>query len=87
MAKGITERRERTRKEGKCQMCEESVPLTKQYTVTNDLEAGTVKAQKNAARKGAETASHYCEECKDKRIKQKQAWLKARAKRQAGASS
>lgn len=80
MAKGINERRERTRKEGKCQLCEKSVPLAKQFTVHNDLATGTVKARKNAARKGAETASHYCEECKDKRLKQKQAWLDARAK-------
>jgi len=87
MAESIRARRERTRKEGKCQMCEKKVPLAKQFTVTNDLEAGTVKAQKNVARKGAETASHYCEKCKDKRLKQKQAWLDARAKRLAKASA
>jgi hypothetical protein len=87
MTESIKARRERTRKEGKCQMCEESVPLETQYTVTNDLEAGTVKVRKNAARKGAEVASHYCEGCKDRRVKQKQAWLGARAKRLAKASA
>jgi hypothetical protein len=87
MAESIKTRRERTRKEGKCQMCEKKVPLAKQFTVTNDLEAGTVKVRKNAARKGAETASHYCEDCKDKRVKQKQAWLNARAKRLAEVSA
>jgi hypothetical protein len=86
MANGINERRERTRREGKCQLCEKSAPLEKQYTVHNDLKKGTITARKNATRKGAEAASHYCEECKDKRLKQKQAWLDARAKRLAEAS-
>lgn len=85
MAEGIKERRERTRKEGKCQLCEKSVPLDKQYTVQNDLAKGTVKARQNATRKGAETTSHYCGDCKDKRITQKQAWLASRAKRLAKA--
>jgi hypothetical protein len=87
MAESIKARRELTRKEGKCQMCEESVPLEKQFTVTNDLEAGTVKVRKNAARNGAEVASHYCEGCKDRRVRQKQAWLDARAKRMVKASA
>lgn len=87
MTSGLSERRDRTRKERKCQMCESSVPLNKQYTVENDLEAGTVKVRKNAARKGAESASHYCETCKSKRVKQKQAWLTARAKRLAKAAA
>jgi hypothetical protein len=75
-------RRERTRKEGKCQLCEAKVPLSEQYTVTNDLEAGTVSKKKNAARKGAETASHYCgpsqNDCAGKRVKQKSDWLASR---------
>jgi len=87
MAEGLTDKRERTRQEGKCQLCEKKVALAKQFTVHNNLEAGTVKARKNAARKGVEKASHYCEVCKDKRIKQKQGWLDARAKRQARAAA
>lgn len=87
MTESIKVRRERTRQEGKCQMCEEFVPLGKQFTVTNDLEAGTVKVRKNVARKGAAAASHYCEGCKDRRVKQKQAWLDARAKRLARAAA
>jgi hypothetical protein len=87
MAESFKVRCERTRKEGKCQLCEKSVSLAKQYTVHNDLKQGTVRARKNAARKGVEAASHYCEECKDKRLKQKQAWLDARSKRLAKASA
>jgi hypothetical protein len=82
----LNERRERTRREGKCQMCEESVPLEKQYTVTNDLKSGKAGKRKNASRKGAETQSHYCDTCAEKRVRQKQAWLNARAKQQAKGS-
>jgi hypothetical protein len=71
-------RREKTRKEGKCQLCRKKVPLKEQFTVTNDLENNEVKKKKNADRRGAETASHYCGECADKRISQKQAWLNSR---------
>jgi hypothetical protein len=83
MGESIKERRARTRKAGKCQMCESKVPLKEQYTVHNDLGNGTVHKRKNAARKGAETASHYCAECVERRVKQKQAWLNARARRLA----
>lgn len=83
MKEAIGRRRERTRKEGKCQLCETKVDLKSQFTVTNDLENGTVNKKKNAARKGAETASHYCKDCADKRVEQKQAWVKARLKRLA----
>lgn len=74
----LMSRRERTRKEGKCQLCEASVPIKNQYTVVNDLEAGEPVARKNAGAKGQEKASHYCGECKDKRIAQKQAWINSR---------
>jgi hypothetical protein len=71
-------RRQRTRQENKCQLCEAKTPLKEQFTVTNDLEAGTVVKKKNAARKGAETASHYCGDCANKRVEQKGAWLSQR---------
>lgn len=87
MGESIKERRARTRKAGKCQMCESKVPLKDQYTVHNDLEKGIVRKHRNAARKGAETASHYCGECVERRVKQKQAWLDARAKRLAKGSA
>jgi hypothetical protein len=87
MTEKLKDRRDRTRREGKCQMCESAVPLEKQYTVDNDLTTATVKVRKNAALKGSETKSHYCGACKDKRVKQKQAWLNARAKRLGKAGS
>lgn len=71
-------RRERTRNEGKCQLCETKTDLKEQFTVTNDLDAGTVVKKKNAARKGAEAASHYCSDCAAKRVKQKGDWLASR---------
>lgn len=71
-------RRERTRNENKCQLCETKTPLKSQFVVTNDLEAGKVKVSKDCTKKGRETASHYCEECKDKRVKQKSDWLATR---------
>lgn len=70
--------REKTRKENKCQLCGTKVQLKEQFTVVNDLESGTVKKQKNAARKGAEKMSHYCSDCAVKRVKQKETWLKTR---------
>lgn len=74
--------REKTRKANACQLCGVKVPLKDQFTVVNDLENGTVKKQKNAARKGAEKLSHYCgpdkNDCAGKRVKQKEAWLKTR---------
>jgi hypothetical protein len=87
MDKAIGQRRERTRKEGKCQLCERKTPLKEQYTVTNDLKAGIASKRKDGTRKAAEEASHYCEECVEKRVKQKQAWLNARAKRLAKGSA
>jgi hypothetical protein len=87
MGESIKERRARTRKAGKCQMCESKVPLKDQYTVTNDLKAGEVVKRKNAGAKGKETASHYCAECVERRVKQKQVWLNARAKRLAKGSA
>lgn len=81
MKEAIGKRRERTRKQGRCQLCETTVPLKEQYTVVNDLDAGKAVKQKNAARKGAEKLSHYCEGCADRRVGQKQAWINARAKR------
>lgn len=71
-------RRQRTRNEGKCQLCETKTSLKDQYVVTNDLEAGTVKASKDASKPSRENMSHYCGDCKDKRINQKQAWLDSR---------
>lgn len=87
MSEKLSDRRDRTRREGKCQMCETAVPLAKQYTVENDLTTAAVKVRKNAARKGSEAKSHYCGACKDRRVKQRQAWLNARAKRLAKAAS
>ncbi len=79
MAAMTKKRREQTRRNGQCQLCREKVPLEEQFTLANDLEKLTVAKRKNAARKGAETMSHYCGGCADKRVKQKRAWLKARA--------
>jgi hypothetical protein len=59
-------------------LCETKTPLKSQFVVTNDLEAGKVKVSKDCTKKGRETASHYCEECKDKRVKQKSDWLATR---------
>lgn len=87
MGESIKERRVRTRKAGKCQMCESGVPLKDQYTLTNDLDKGVVVKRKNATRKGAEAASHYCGACAERRVKQKQAWLNARARRLAKGSA
>lgn len=78
--------RDKARKAGRCQLCNAKVPLKDQFTVVNDLEAGKPVKRKNAARRGAEKLSHYCGDCADKRVKQKQAWLKARAKRQEARS-
>jgi hypothetical protein len=75
-APNLLKRRARTRKENKCQLCETKVKIEDQYTVTNDLESNTVSKRKNA--KSHEGASHYCGECADKRIAQKQAWLDSR---------
>lgn len=72
------EHRAATRKANSCQLCGTKTPLKDQFTVVNDLEAGTVKKQKNAARRGAEKMSHYCGDCAGKRVKQKEAWLKTR---------
>jgi hypothetical protein len=87
MKESISKRRERTRKEGKCQMCKATVSLKEQYTVVNDLDAGKPVKRKNAVRKGAEHWSHYCGDCADKRVGQKQAWINARAKRLAKGSA
>jgi hypothetical protein len=87
MKEAIGKRRKRTRKEGKCQMCEKKVPLKDQNTVVNDLDAGKPMKRKNAARKDAEKLSHYCDGCADKRLGQKQAWINARAKRLAKGSA
>jgi len=80
------EHREKTRKANQCQLCGTKTPLKDQFTVVNDLEAGTVKKQKNAARKGAEKLSHYCSDCAGKRVKQKEAWLKSRDESSNGSS-
>lgn len=72
------ERRQKTRKADKCQLCGTKTDLKDQYTVVNDLEAGKPIKKKNAARRGAENLSHYCGDCADKRVKQKQAWLDSR---------
>lgn len=72
------DRREKTRKAEKCQLCGTKSPLSDQFTVVNDLENGVVVKKKNAARKGAESLSHYCGDCAGKRVTQKQAWLDGR---------
>lgn len=79
MAAPTTKMKDRTRKAGQCQLCKAKVALTEQYTVVNDLDAGKAIKKKNAARPGAESLSHYCADCADKRVKQKTAWLKTRA--------
>lgn len=87
MNESIGARRERTRRDGKCQLCESEVPLGEQYILTNDLTKGLVVKRKNAERKGAEKASHYCSACAKRRVKQKQAWLDARSRRLAKEST
>lgn len=71
-------RRERTRNEGKCQLCETKTPIKNQFTVVNDLEAGTATKRKNAGAKGNENSSHYCGDCAAKRVEQKEAWMRSR---------
>lgn len=80
-----SEKRERTRREGKCQICEKAVPLGEQYTVVNDLENGKVVKRKNAAKR--EDKSHYCGDCASRRVKEKQAWLDARTAEQTSSPS
>ena len=74
------DRREKTRKEGRCQWCHTKVPLEEQYVVFNDFEAGVTKRLKDATKKGREKLSHYCEDCAKKRQKIKQAGDFDRAK-------
>jgi hypothetical protein len=70
-------RRERTRKAGKCQWCEQKVALASQYEVYNDLEKGKVVVKKGAS-KTNNGNGHWCAECKDKRVKLSEAWLSRR---------
>lgn len=69
------ERRMGTRKENRCQLCLTKADLDEQYTVVNDLEAGTVKKSKNASAEKNEHLSHYCGDCADKRVKRKEYWM------------
>lgn len=75
------EKRERTRREGKCQICEKVVPLEEQFTLENDLDNDVVIRTENAARPGAEEMSHYCADCVDERERGKLEWLRERRKR------
>lgn len=69
-------RRESTRKRNECQLCHTKIGIKSQYTVTNDLDAGkAIKGRKGTIPEGS---SHYCGDCADKRVKQKQTWLDAR---------
>ena len=72
-----SERRDGTRKEGRCQLCLNKVPLTDQYTAVNNLDEGTVtKSKKGAAAKESNAhLSHYCGDCVDKRVKRKEYWM------------
>lgn len=74
------QKRERTRREGKCQICETEVPLEEQFTLENDLDNDIVIRTENAARPGAEGMSHYCADCVDARERGKLAWLRERRK-------
>jgi hypothetical protein len=69
-----------TQKKNQCQMCQKKVQLKDQYTVTNDLEAGTVTKRKIGARAKnlAEGTSHYCEDCAPKRVKRGEYFIKRR---------
>lgn len=67
------DRREKTRKEEKCQWCHAKVPLEDQFVVFNDFETETTKRLKDATKKGREKYSHYCEDCSKKRQAIKQA--------------
>lgn len=69
------ERRMGTRKEGRCQLCLTKADLDDQYTVVNDLDAGTVKKAKNASAEKNEHLSHYCGDCADKRVARKEYWM------------
>jgi hypothetical protein len=76
MAPSSREKREATRRQGQCQMCLAKVPLKEQYTVTNNLDKGTVLKRKDAAKQ--EDKSHYCGDCADKRVKMKERWIARR---------
>jgi len=71
------ERRMGTRKENRCQLCLTKADLDEQFTVVNDLEAGTVKKSKNASAEKNEHLSHYCGDCADKRVKRKEYWMES----------
>jgi hypothetical protein len=71
------ERRMGTRKENRCQLCLTKAPLDEQFTVVNDLEAGTVKKSKNASADKNEHLSHYCGDCADKRVTRKEYWMES----------
>lgn len=73
MAPNSVEKREVTRKQGQCQKCLTKVPIGQQYTVVNDLDAGTVVKRKDAGKR--EDKSHYCGECADVRVSMKTSWL------------
>lgn len=70
MAPNSVEKREETAKQGRCQKCLTKVPMSKQFKVTNDLDAGKVRVGK-----ADEDHSHYCGECKDVRVAMKTSWL------------
>jgi len=71
------EKRDLTRKQGRCQKCLAKVPIAEQYTVTNDLKKEKVFKHRNA--EVMPNKSHYCGDCADKRMKMKERWMARRA--------
>lgn len=78
-------RKGETKKVDECQLCDTPTPLKDQYTVVNEKdEDGTFtgKAIKTKIGRGAakhpDNLSHYCGDCADKRVKQKEAWVARR---------
>lgn len=84
MAPNSVEKREETRKQGRCQKCLAKVPLASQFAVLNDLDNGKVKVAKATAH---EDKSHYCGDCKDVRVKMKENWLNTQRDAQSGGGS
>lgn len=63
------ERREKTRSKGQCQRCGTKLGLPSQYRVS--IRNGAVHKEKGAK----PDKSHYCSDCADKRVKEKERYL------------
>jgi hypothetical protein len=76
------ERKEKARKQERCRLCWDKVPLKDQFTLENV--DGTMVRKKNAARRGAEKLWHGCADCSEKRRKVTQRGIEREAERANG---